>query len=114
MRERHVIRLHPVMAGQQPSAKPFTNGVQAVAGGILRTLNEIGQHVFLQVTAQFAGSLELLLQTFCWDAKTRTRNLNAPSRTGRPTTPSLPTTPTSTVLPSCMGKTTEASPSSKK
>src|SRR5437867_12685429 len=35
--------------------------------------------------------------------------LPAPSRIGSPTTPSMPTTPTSTVLPSCMGKTTDAS-----
>src|SRR5438105_14079253 len=40
--------------------------------------------------------------------------LSAPSSTGRPTTPFMPTTPTSTVLPSFMGKTTEASPSSRK
>jgi hypothetical protein len=34
--------------------------VQAVAGGILRTLNEVGEQILLQVIPQLAGPLKLL------------------------------------------------------
>src|SRR6185312_16886551 len=76
VREGHAVRLYTVMAGQYPSGQPFRNGMQAVAGGVLRALKKISEYVFLNAPAQFTRALKLLLQQFGFNAKTRSCNLN--------------------------------------
>lgn len=76
MGKPELVRLHPVVAGEQPAGEPFFDIVLPIARRSLRRLGQKPLCVPLQMLPERAGSLKFFLEDFRFDGIARAADLH--------------------------------------